>query len=89
MAPAPPGSRPLAGLLVLKVWFEPDHSTPLRARIVGSVDPSTGGPELVPAGGPATLTATAASVDEVVRIVRRWLEGFGPPEGGPPGAGRR
>jgi hypothetical protein len=74
---APP---PTGGLLVLRVWFEPDHATPMRARIVGSVDPTGGthgpaGPEL------PTLSATAASVEDAVRVVRRWLEGFEAPAG--------
>lgn len=87
MTAAPPdrGPRALAstgGLLVLRVWFEPDHATPMRARIVGWVDPGTDDPV-----GPdqlLTLSATAASVEDAVRVVRRWLEGFELPAGPAP-----
>lgn len=89
-APLDRGPRalpPSGGLLVLRVWFEPEHVTPLRARIVASADPAAGTDD--PAGPDrlVTLSASAASVEDAVRVVRRWLERFGAPAGAPPAGG--
>ena len=56
-----------AGLLFLRVWMEPGHTTrALRARITGKFAGS----------GPEVNIATAATVEDAVESVRSWLEGF-------------
>jgi hypothetical protein len=62
------------GVLVVRIWIEAPFSPgeSLRARITFRHDLDTG----------KTDTAAAASVDQVVEIVRAWLERFvaGEPE---------
>jgi hypothetical protein len=52
------------GVLVVRAWVEDDPSIGLRARIVSTVDVNQLESE----------TSVAASIDDVGRIVRAWLE---------------
>jgi hypothetical protein len=54
------------GVLVLRVWVEHDGAGGLRARITESSDLSTR----------QQTTVVAGSVDEVLRIVREWVQAF-------------
>jgi hypothetical protein len=68
ISPATAGSAPGSGdqrSLVLRVWLEPGAAPRLRARIV----------EIVPGLGERPVAVTA-SMDEVSRVVRDWLEAF-------------
>ncbi len=49
--------------LVLRAWLEPDFSPSLRVRVV----------EIAPGLNDRPVTVTA-SVDDVCRVVRLWLE---------------
>ena len=50
-------------MLVIRAWIEGNE---LRARIVHTRD----------TGSAKTVTAAAASTEEVVRVVERWLRSF-------------
>ena len=52
--------------MIVRVWVEPAHEQGLRARLTESSDLDS----------PEQATHVAASVDEVVEIVRRWAEQF-------------
>lgn len=51
-------------VLILRLWFEDGGATDLRARIVTDA-------KLGNADGPSE---SAASVDQILSIVRRWVE---------------
>lgn len=53
-----------AGVILVRVWTEPDGGT--RARITATDDLTT---------GDETVTA-AAGVEEILAVVRAWLERF-------------
>jgi len=53
------------GLLVVRVWREPDGPG-WRARSIRTLDVQSGDEE----------TSTTSDVDEVCRLVRAWLEEF-------------
>jgi hypothetical protein len=51
------------GVLVIRVWHEPDSEKPFRARLIyGGVDQEN------------SAGATATDPDDVVEAVRRWLD---------------
>jgi hypothetical protein len=53
------------GIVVVRVWLEPGHEHGLRARITAT-DLATS----------REMTALAASIDEIVAIVRAWIDSF-------------
>ncbi|MGZ4280550.1 MAG: hypothetical protein ACXVQ4_00510 [Gaiellaceae bacterium] len=55
-----------AGVMIVRIWVERGHEHSLRARLTESSDLDS----------PDQTTTVAASVDEVVEIVRRWAEQF-------------
>jgi hypothetical protein len=55
-----------AGVLVIRVWREPDHPRTLRARITAVRDVADGDVE----------TAAASSVEQVVEFTERFLVSF-------------
>jgi hypothetical protein len=61
--------RERAGVIVVRVWIEGDAVTGLRARITAS-DLSSGG------AAREETVAVAASIEEIVSEVGRWLEAF-------------
>jgi hypothetical protein len=66
----PPGTASAGsptGVIVVRVWQEPSHSTPFRARITAVRDVDARGP---------TEGAVASSVDETVALVRQFVEAF-------------
>ena len=58
-----------AGVMIVRIGVEQAHERSLRARLTESSDLSS----------PEQTTRTAASVEEVVEIVRRWAEQFAEP----------
>jgi hypothetical protein len=62
----PGGER--TGVLVLRVWVEPSglEGEGLRARITAEEQLGTG----------ERTTVVAGSVEQIVEIVRSWVEGF-------------
>jgi hypothetical protein len=56
-----------AALLTVRAWVEDHPSTPLRAVVTSYADIEVG-------ARVADVTASVASVDEVCRLVREWLE---------------
>ena len=52
--------------MIVRIWVERGHEQSLRARLTESSDLSSS----------EQTTRAAASVDEVVEIVRRWAEQF-------------
>ena len=50
-----------SGVLVIRVWREPDAKSPFRARITQG------------AGETATIGAATSDPDEVLAAVRQWL----------------
>ena len=63
MASVLPAER--TGVVVVRIWLEPGHDDGLRARVTAT-DLATN----------RETSAAAASVDEIVRIVRAWIESF-------------
>lgn len=65
-------SPPLGtGLLIIRVWAEPEHPTSLRARIIRSTRAGTDqGSE------PKETSTASATVEEALGVVRAWLEEF-------------
>jgi hypothetical protein len=53
------------GVVVVRVWLEPGHEQGLRARITAT-DLATS----------REMTVSAASIDEIVEIVRAWIDSF-------------
>ena len=68
MRPAEPISARPPGVLAARVWTEAENVTPLRARITYTRD-----------GRITENTTTAATGEEVVRVVRERLELLSPP----------
>ncbi len=66
-------SEPRSGLLVMRVWTEPEHPKPLRARIVRCVVDTGGAAHTPPTPDGDTVAAT---VGDAVDAVRSWLEAF-------------
>lgn len=60
----PPSER--TGVLVLRMWIEPGAEDGLRARITTSDD----------LGSEERTSVVAADVDEILRIVRAWVDAF-------------
>ena len=63
------GTRPLGaptGVIVIRVWREPDHASPLRARIVAVRNVAEGDVE----------NAAASSLEEIVEHVERFVTSF-------------
>lgn len=60
-----------AGVLVVTAWFEGEPPL-LRARITATVDTASGEPE----------RTYAADAEQVVRVVRAWLDALGRTAGG-------
>jgi hypothetical protein len=61
--PAPIAAR--AGIVVVRVWLESRHDEELRARVTTTEFATNEQTETY-----------AASVDEILAIVRRWVETF-------------
>ncbi len=57
--------QPRAGVLVIRLWVEPDPPS-LRARIVDVSDLQTG----------EAVTCAAADVDQIIAIVEEFLSRF-------------
>jgi hypothetical protein len=55
-----------AGVIVIRVWKEPEHPTALRARVAAVRDVSADGVE----------DAVASSVEELVELVERFVASF-------------
>jgi hypothetical protein len=62
----------VAGVLIIRVWFEPEHPVTLRARITKSMsaNPSVGS-EL---HGSTARTITVTRTQDLLDTVRAWLE---------------
>jgi hypothetical protein len=63
------GIRPLGdptGVIVIRVWREPDHPSGLRARIAAVRDVAENDVE----------DAVASSLDEIVELVQRFVSSF-------------
>jgi hypothetical protein len=54
------------GVMIIRVWLEPDHPRPLRATLTSTVDVADG----------EETRRSAASVETVCDGVREWLEEF-------------
>jgi hypothetical protein len=54
------------GILIMRVWIEPNSRDAFRARIMHSLD----------ASAPEQLMATASTPQEICTIVESWVEGF-------------
>jgi hypothetical protein len=65
-AGGPPTER--TGVVVLRVWIEPDRTpgSGLRVRITKTADVST----------PESVTVAVATIDDAIAVVRRFLEAF-------------
>jgi hypothetical protein len=61
-----------SGVLVLRVWTEPQADVPLRAKITAERDLNAAG----------RTEVAAAGLPEIVDVVRAWLEEFAEPAGG-------
>ena len=61
-----------SGVLVLRVWTEPDTDAFLRAQITAERDLNAS----------SRTAVAAAGLAEIVDVVRRWLEAFGDPADG-------
>jgi hypothetical protein len=55
-----------AGVMIVRIWTEPEHENTLRARLTESNDLASRD----------QVTHSAASVDEIVELVRTWAERF-------------
>jgi hypothetical protein len=63
------GARPLGGptgVIIIRVWREPDHSSQLRARIVAIRNVAENDVE----------NAMASSLEEIVELVERFVASF-------------
>lgn len=58
-----------SGVLILRLWTEANHSTGLRARITQMLDMSR----------TEESVAVAASVDDICRVVKQWVDEFAGP----------
>jgi hypothetical protein len=58
-----------AGVMIVRIWIESAHEQGLRARLTESSDLASR----------EQVTHAAASVDEIVEIVRTWAERFSEP----------
>jgi len=58
-----------AGVMIVRIWIEGAHEQGLRARLTESSDLASR----------EQVTRAAASVDEIVDIVRTWAERFSVP----------
>ena len=65
---------PRAGLMIVRVWFEPESSAPLRAHIRVTSDVSEG----------FTRELTVVDADDVCAAVETWLEEFVAPSAAAP-----
>ncbi len=52
--------------MIVRIWIERDHEQALRARLTESSDLAS----------TQQTTRAAATVDEILQIVRDWVEGF-------------
>lgn len=66
MLPPMVADRERAGVMIVRVWIEGGSGNGLRARLTESTDLASREQE----------TYAAASVDEVVELVRAWVERF-------------
>lgn len=57
------------GVMVVRIWIEGDGCG-LRARLTATDDISSG----------EETTTTAATLEDVLDVVRRWVEAFAAPE---------
>ena len=55
-----------AGVIVIRIWNEPDHPRPLRARIAAVRNVAEGDVE----------NASASSIEEIVEFVDRFVSSF-------------
>jgi len=55
-----------AGVMIVRIWLEREHEHGLRARLTESRDLASS----------EQTTHAAASVDEIVQLVRTWAERF-------------
>ncbi len=55
-----------AGVMIVRIWLERGHENGLRARLTESSDLASR----------EQTTHSAASVDEIVELVRTWAESF-------------
>jgi hypothetical protein len=67
------------GVLIVRLWIEPNHETGLRARITQTVDTRVTGQSV----------AVAASVDDVCAAVKQWVDAFADPRADRHRASRR
>jgi hypothetical protein len=65
----------------MRAWIEPQHGSALRVRIVRSITAGAGRPS-------AETLVHAASIEDVVSIVRSWLESLTGSHEAPKIAGR-
>jgi hypothetical protein len=66
-------SSGITGLLVIRVWLEPEHRVTLRARITRSVSAD---PEGLDPNEPIAKTITVATTEDALGAVRAWLDSF-------------
>jgi hypothetical protein len=52
-------------VLIVRLWFEPDHAAGLRARITQTT-----------ASGDERAIAVVASADDICAVVKEWVERF-------------
>ena len=53
-------------VLLLSVWYEREHPTPLRARITQTGDVER----------PGTSVVAAGTADDICAVVKQWIEAF-------------
>ena len=66
MLPAMAAVGERAGVMIVRIWVEPGHEHGLRARLTESSDLASR----------EQTTHSAATVDEIVALVRAWAERF-------------
>ena len=54
------------GALIVRVWIEARHETPLRARITQTLD----------ASGPERSVVAVSSAEGICEAVRAWVDAF-------------
>jgi hypothetical protein len=64
MPPLPPPER--VGVLVVRLWFDHPSREGMRARVIYTTD--------LEAGRDAEQVTTAATADDLVRLVCDWIE---------------
>lgn len=62
----PRHSSDRTGVLVVRLWIEANHERGLRARITQTLDAIAG----------EQSVAVAASADDIVAVVKRWVDEF-------------